>query len=411
MSDVGIVFSAELTRKLHSRIFWLASFGGVLVIAFIVQAPAIFASAARSSTADIVLAGPPALRERAARLLEQGDDFNIVGQVDTVPARITNAYLAAHHNAGALIALSVQRRRLHVDVYPRDLSAFDGVRFASLVPLNIELATGAAPPFAESATTIDRTVHPVGHKFADPRTATFAHGIAFGLIFLLYLAIILASQNVMSAVAEEKTGRIAEILVATLEPMSLLVGKTLASAALAIFQLVLWIATAAILVPQTLAKLAGGPSNAAAVSAGMPLAIDPLELVAFALFFLLGYLEYATVYAAAASLISRTEDLGSVTTPVILPVVGAFLVAQYALFDPAGPLVVALSFIPFLSPFVMFTRIAITDVPGWQIALAVVLNAATVAACFWAAGRIYRVGMLLYGKVPSAKQMWAVLRT
>jgi ABC-2 type transport system permease protein len=116
------------------------------------------------------------------------------------------------------------------------------------------------------------------------------------------------------------------------------------------------------------------------------------------------------VYAAAASLISRTEDLGSVTTPVILPVVGAFFVAQYALVEPNAPIVIACSFVPFLSPFVMFTRIAISVVPWWQALLALGLDALTVAVCFVAAGRIYRVGMLLYGKLPSPRQILAALR-
>jgi ABC-2 type transport system permease protein len=95
---------------------------------------------------------------------------------------------------------------------------------------------------------------------------------------------------------------------------------------------------------------------------------------------------------------------------VILPVVAAFLVAQFALVQPSAPIVVACSFIPFISPFVIFTRLAITDVPTWQIVIAVVINVITVAASFWAAGRVYRVGMLLYGRLPSARQIVAALR-
>ena len=234
------------------------------------------------------------------------------------------------------------------------------------------------------------------------------------MIFILYLAIIIASQSVMSAVAEEKTSRIAEILVATIAPMNLLAGKVLAAAAIAIVQVGCWLATAAVLVPFA----ATSPVFASAAVGTVPNAasgpasygIDPSLAAAFAAFFILGYLEYATVYAAAASLVSRTEDLGSVTTPVILPVVGAFFVAQYALVEPNAPVVIACSFIPFLSPFVMFTRIAIAVVPWWEPLLAFGINAVTVVACFWLAGRVYRVGMLLYGKLPTPKQILAALR-
>jgi ABC-2 type transport system permease protein len=138
--------------------------------------------------------------------------------------------------------------------------------------------------------------------------------------------------------------------------------------------------------------------------------IDPMLAAAFAAFFLLGYLQFATIYAAAASLVSRTEDLGVVTGPVIFPVVGAFFVAQYGLVEPSAPIVVICSFVPFLSPFVMFTRIAISVVPAWQPPLALIIDVATVIVAFWAAGRVYRVGMLLYGKVPSVGQIVAAIR-
>jgi len=411
MRDLGIVFVAELVRKLRSRLFWLATAGGMFAIAVLIEAPIFFSAIAQSSSSDIVLAGPPSLVARAKTLMERHKDYRVVATVDALPARVTNAYLAAHGKAGAAIAIAERDGKLHLDVYPRDLSAFDGAQFRDLVPLNIELATGIAAHRIDGAISIDRAIHPIDEKFADTRTAALAHGVAFGMIFILYLAIIIASQSVMSAVAEEKTSRIAEILVATISPTNLLAGKVFAAAAIAIVQVGSWFATAAVLVPfaaasPIFASAATGSEKTGAAALG----IDPLLILYFIAFFVLGYLQYATTYAAAASLISRTEDLGTVTTPVILPVVGAFFVAQYALVEPDAPIVVACSFVPFLSPFVMFTRVAISVVPWWQPVLALFIDAATVAVCFWAAGRIYRVGMLLYGRLPSAKQIFAALR-
>lgn len=414
MSELQIVFLAELTRKLRSRLFWIATFGGMAAIAFLVSAPALLAGFVRSSSSDIVLAGPPALRARAQALLTKRKVFHIVASVDTLPAKVTPHFLDVHGDAGAAILVTERNHALHIDVYPRDLSAFDDVEFRDLVPLGIELATGSPPALVERAATISRTLHALDTKFRDSRAAALAHGIAFGLILILYLAIILASQSVMASVAEEKTSRIAEILVATIAPSSLLAGKTLAAAVVAMLQIALWLATAAVLLPHVAASLSD--SSAAASAANMPNAssslaqIEPLELAAFIMFFILGYLQYSTIYAAAASLISRTEDLASVTTPVILPVVGAFFIAQFALIAPTAPLVVICSFVPFFSPFVMFTRIAISTVPTWQILVAIGIDVVTVAACFWAAGKIYRVGMLLYGKLPSPKQILAALQ-
>jgi ABC-2 type transport system permease protein len=345
--------------------------------------------------------------------MERKGDFRVVGDVDALPAHVTAAYLDKHGNAGAAIALSERDKHLRVDVYPRDLSAFDDVEFTSLGPLGVELETGLPPKQIESGAKIERVVHPLDAKFKDTRSAAVAHGVAFALIFMLYLAIILASQNVMSAVAEEKTSRIAEILIATIAPSQLLYGKTFAAAVIAIVQLGLWIATAVILLPGALAQMAGTTTSKTATATADPgifFALDPGLLVAFFGFFVLGYLQYAAIYAAAASLVSRTEELGSVTTPVILPVVGAFFVAQYALVAPDAPIVVACSFVPFLSPFVAFTRLAVTEVPVWQTAVALAVNVVTVAGCFWAAGKIYRVGMLVYGKLPSPRQILAALR-
>jgi len=414
VSELGVVLVTELGRKLRSAIFWLATLGGMVAIAFMVEAPVVLAALERSSSSDIVLAGPEPLRDRAAALMEAHKDFRVVATVDALPARVTPKYLETHGKAGAAVAISLRAGRIHLDVYPKDLSAFDDVEFHSLAPLNVELVTGLASARVENASKIDRTIHPLDAKFADTRAAALAHGVTFGLVFILYLSIVISSQSIMSAVAEEKTNRIAEILIATIDPTNLLYGKTLAAAVVAIAQIGLWVATAALLLPQaasSLAGSAGAASQARTGDAGAVLAVlDPGLLLAFAIFFVLGYLQYATIYAAAGSLVSRTEELGAVATPVILPVVGAFLVANFALVQPGSPIVIASSFIPFLSPFVIFTRVAISEVPVWQIALAVIVNIATVAGCFWAAGRVYRVGMLLYGRLPSPRQIVAALR-
>ncbi len=413
MNELRIVFATELARKFRSRLFWLATAGGMLAIAFLVEAPVVLTGLARSSS-GIVLAGPPAVRDRAAALMEAHGDYRIVARVDALPGRVTDAYLDAHGNAGAAVALSVRDGRLHVDVYPKDLPAFDDAEFRSLAPLGIELATGLAPARVENASSIERTIHPLDSRFANARAAVLARGVTFGLIFILYLSIVMSSQSIMAAVAEEKTNRIAEILIATIEPVNLLYGKTFAAALVALAQIALWVGTAGVMLPGAAAALTSisGPSRyeQPGGSSAILHALDPGLLLAFAVFFVLGYLQYATIYAAAGSLVSRTEELGAVATPVVLPVVAAFLVAQFALVQPGAPVVVACSFIPFLSPFVIFTRIAVSAVPAWQVAIAVAIDALTVAACFWAAGRVYRVGMLLYGRLPSPRQIVAALR-
>jgi ABC-2 type transport system permease protein len=418
MSEIGIVFTTELMRKIRTRIFIVATALGVIGIVFLLQAPLLFEHFEGPSSDALIVAGPPALRARADALLEQNNAFRLVGDVDRLPARVTPAYLNARH-AAAAIDLSVRNRRLHVDVFPREASAFNEVRFRALAPLAVEIATGIPAGRVASSMAVDRTIHPVGGKSSDGPSAAFAYGLAFGLIFILYFAIIISSQSVLAAVAEEKTSRIAEILVATISPSNLLAGKIFATAVLALAQVTVWVATIIIFLPSSLLELgvssgaspsALGASSSAILGGGAPV-FDPKLLLAFGVFFILGYLQFATAYAAAASLISRTEDLGSVTTPIVLPVIAAFFVAQWTIAHPSSRLSIAAGFVPFLSPFAFFARMAVSNVPAWEFALAVGINLATVVFAFWIAGRIYRVGMLLYGKLPTLRQVWSAVRT
>ncbi len=405
MNTLGVVFGAEFTRRIRSRPFIIATLLGAALVAFIAEAPALFRGALSSQSDTIVLAGPPGLRAPAEQLL--GNDFHIKASVDALPTPITTAYLDEHGKAGAAVVLSTRNGRLHIDVYARDLSIWNDIEFQGLAPLSVHLATGQ--PIAQTRTflVVDRTLHGLDVKFKDSSSATLAHLLAVGLVTILYLSIMLTAQSVVSAVAEEKTNRIAELLVATISPVALLTAKTLAAVCLALLQIAVWIGTASLLIPGSFGHVLHGAQSVAAPSGP---AVPIGTLVAFVIFFILGFLQYATLYAAAASLISRTEDLGSVSGPIVLPVVAGFLIAQFALVNPDAPFVVAFSLVPFISPFVMFTRIALETVPVWQVAASIAINALAAALAFYVAGKIYRVGMLLYGKLPSLRQIIAVVR-
>jgi len=134
-------------------------------------------------------------------------------------------------------------------------------------------------------------------------------------------------------------------------------------------------------------------------------------IAAFVALFVLGFLQLSLLFAGMGSLINRTEDLGSISAPLIIPVVAALLVSMAALGNPDATWVVALSFVPIFSPFVLFARIAMTDVPTLQLVLAFAVNVAAVIAISAIAGKLYRIGMLLYGRAPNLKQVWQVIRS
>ena len=339
MSTLGVIFTAEFVRRMKSRAFLAGTLIGAASIVLIAVLPSLLGGALSRSNKAIVLAGDPALVATAKQLLKR--DFDITATVPALDGAPTPAFLDAHGKAAAVAVLSQRPDGLHVVAYARDPSSFRESFGRDLAPLQVALATGIPVARVASHLTVPVDVRDVSGRFADAQAADAAKGIAYLFVMLLYLSILLNAQSIMTSVAEEKTSRIAELLVATLDPSHLLAAKIL---------------------------------------------------------------------AAAASLINRTEDLGSVAGPLVVPVVVGIILAQLGLQFPNSPNVVICSLIPLISPFVMFTRIAVTDVPVWQVALSLALNVATAVALAWLSGKVYRVGLLLYGRPPSLRQVIATLR-
>jgi ABC-2 type transport system permease protein len=276
--------------------------------------------------------------------------------------------------------------------------------------LQLQLVTHRSAGAITKITTIPVIVKPVASKFTSAGQASAARGVAYTLLFLLYLLIIMNSQLVMSSVAEEKTSRIAELLIASVNPIALLTGKILASATLGFLQLAVWIAAAVYLGGGNASQDAGSSGAALSLSNALDV-LTPGMVIAFLVFFIIGFLQLSTLFAGAASLINRTEDLGSLALPLVMPIVFAFIIAIAALGSPDAPLAVICSYLPLLAPFVMFARIAVSNVPVWQIALSIGINLIALYAIAVFAGKIYRVGMLLYGRSPSLRQVWSVIRS
>lgn len=408
MRNVWIVCLAEIKRRVTSRVFQFGVVIGMLGVALMIRLPGFVESHVNESSSSVILAGSPALTVRAQTLLTP--EFRVVATRTGVQAPSSHDLDAA--KAGRMIALERGPSGLHVTVYYHTTQTSGTDRIAHLLePLNLELAAHVSP--AESAKLLDVPVdaHGIGSDFATPASATFARGIAFGLLLVLYLIIILNSQLTLNSVIEEKTNRIAELLVAAIEPLALLYGKICAGMVLAAIQMVAWLVAALV------ASSFGGGGNEAAAAASSPLtpallgdAIKPLAIPGFFFLLFVGLLQYSTIYAAIGSLVSRPEDLGSLSSLLIVPIVLAFITATAALESPNAPFVVAASFVPLIAPFVMFVRVVLSNPPLWQFLACAAINLCFLALVAIAAGRLYRVGMLLYGRPPSLRQIWNTVR-
>ena len=409
INDVGTVFAAEFLRRVRSRPFLIAIVIGLLVLTGITKLPGLINKMAGGDR--IVVTGSDRIAGNAAKLLEQ--DYKAV--IVLPNAQITPELLASN-DAKAAIQVGENQDGLTVQVYAKDPASESPAAIKrTLMPLQLELATHLSANRVSKISDFPITVKPLASHFTSSDQATAARGIAYTLILFLYFMILVNSQLVMSSVVEEKTSRIAEMLVAAVEPSALLTGKILAGAALALLQMGVWIVVSIVL---------GGSGDQAAIAAGtrgdssqfLSLAgifntLTPAVITAFFIFFVLGFLQLSTLMAGFASLINRTEDLGSISLPLVAPVIAAFFIAMVTLDSPDANWAVISSMVPIVSPFVMFARISVSNVPMWQVLLSLGINAVALYLITITAGKIYRVGMLLYGRTPKLSQVWHVLRS
>lgn len=212
-----------------------------------------------------------------------------------------------------------------------------------------------------------------------------AYGVAMGGTVLLLITLMMSAQMIAMGVVEEKASRVVEILLATIRPTQLLAGKVLGVGAYGLFQ-VAFLGTAL-----TSSLVALGLVDSIPINLGWTLA----HLV---LWFILGYTLFALLFGAFGSLVSRQEDVGAVTTPLTLLVIGPYYLAAFLIpMQPDSMLVRILSEFPLFAPFMMPMRVALGDVPGWEIGLAVALAVAAIPGVVWVAGRMYQRGVLHMG--------------
>lgn len=249
--------------------------------------------------------------------------------------------------------------------------------------------------------------------------------IAMVLSLLIYFFIFLYGVQVMRGVIEEKTNRIVELMISSLKPFELMMGKVLGIAAVGLTQLGIWIILTSLLSVVITGIFGIDMAASAPMGAEMPAGADvagnakvmnilqalfdlPILKIAllFLFFFLGGYLLYAALFAAIGSAVDSETDTQQFMMPVTLPLVFSFIVSfSVVLNDPNGTLAVWLSIIPFSSPIVMMSRLPFDGVELWQLALSMVSLVLSILGTVWIAGRIYRTGILMYGKKPSYKEI------
>ncbi len=256
----------------------------------------------------------------------------------------------------------------------------------------------------------------------------------------IFLFITMFGSMVMSAVIEEKSSRVVEVLISSVKATELMFGKIIGVALVALTQFFLWIVLSVVLLSGAMGIFAPkimGTVDAQAVMSTLPEGMGEMDaftavlsqsdselgdllgafsgldvlgmVVYFIVFFALGYLLYASLFAAIGSAVENENDTNQLQMPVMIPLMIAYFIALYAYRAPDSSLALWGSLIPFTSPIVMLARIPF-GVPGWQIALSLVLLVLTTIACAWLSAKIYKVGILMFGKKTSFKDLWKWLK-
>jgi ABC-2 type transport system permease protein len=241
--------------------------------------------------------------------------------------------------------------------------------------------------------------------------AKTAEGIAFVCGLLIYLILLIYGSQVMMGVMEEKNNRIAEIIVSSVKPFQMMLGKILGIGFVALTQFLLWILFVFIVYNAGKAFGTGGVANAMVgnMQAMFTSVNMPLILFCFAFYFLGGFFFYASLYGAIGSAVNEDmKEAQSLSFPITMIVILAVAMLSIVIANPSSPLAVWASIIPFTSPIIMMARVPFgvpNTVPWWQLGLSMAMLIAGFMFTVWFAGKIYRTGILMYGKKPSWKEM------
>ncbi|WP_158943136.1 ABC transporter permease [Granulicella sp. S190] len=230
-------------------------------------------------------------------------------------------------------------------------------------------------------------------KTGDSRAA---FGAAYLLFFLMYMVIMLYGMNTARSIIEEKTSRVFEVMLSTIKPEEMLAGKILGVGAVGITQVGVWMLAAAILGSTSLATSLIGTGHAL---------ISFTQIFFFIAYFIFGFLVYSSIAAALGAMTNSEQELQQLNMFLVIPLAFCFLMIFVIVHAPNSTLAQVVSLIPFCSPLLMNFRISLTSVPPWQIGLSFVLMSLTILAILWVASRIYRVGILMYGKKPNLPEI------
>ena len=435
MNKIGLIIKREYLTRVRKRSFIIMTFLGPILMAAIYIIPIMLALNSSTDHLRVAVVDESRWFESSFTSNENHTFVPMPGQpIDSVKEMVKSGVFD--------MALYVPPTQLNIPsnaiVYslrqvPMEMETY----ISSVMEKEIEdqklMAKGVDPEIVSAVkTNVNLSVMRMDEKGNEKETFTevqFALGVI--LAVLVYFFIVFFGGQVMQGVSEEKNNRIIEVIISSVKPFQLMMGKIIGVSLVALTQFVLWIVLTLVLYLGFSAYL--GLSNPEMLSQGTVMAQEItsndimsnesvqniLQIVhsidfgtiipTFLIFFILGYLLYATLFAAIGSIVDNNTDSQQFTLPVTVPLMVAFFSLFYIPNNPDGSLSVWFSMIPFTSPLSMMVRIPF-GVPIWQIVVSVLLLTGTFVLMTWIAAKIYRTGILMYGKKLSYKEIFKWLK-
>ncbi|MEO5763157.1 MAG: ABC transporter permease [Vicinamibacteria bacterium] len=425
MNDILVIAKREFNARVRTKAFVIGTILGPLFMATIMIVPALMASKLSKSVSIAVIDAEGSLQTLVEDSLRGGSPGVVAtnplsggrgrsqGSTEFVIRKVEGADVAAQREwAKAAVLKGTLDAYVYLppdvlvvsnaDYYAKSVTDFDGIR---AVARAIEKAVFSKRIRAEGIdpSRVEAMTKPLDLKRlrVSDKGAQEDKGVSFFLslvlVMMIYGGTLMWGQIVMTGVIEEKTNRVVEVIVSSTSPQNLLFGKLVGVGGAGLLQFSIWILA-------LVGVSAASGSLAFLSGVDMP-ELNPVLIAAFPVFFLLGFFLYASLYAAIGSAVNTVQEAQNFIFPVMLPIIMAMVCWPVVMRAPDSTLSVVLSLIPFMTPILMFLRMSVLMPPVWQIALSVVLTGITISIVIWIAARIYRVGILMYGKPPNFPEM------
>lgn len=434
MSQIGIIIEREFNERVRKKSFIITTLLMPLLVVALMVAPSLVMVFATGDTRHVAVVDhsgliAPSLENSSEVVFEptglSADEArtvltDIFGVLEIGPDIMTNPNdVKLYTNTSSSMLVEENIRSQIADIIEREkLKKYDIHNLPEILK--------------EVETTVSlQTFRNDGEGDSEAQSSVISTGIGFVLGMILYMFLIIYGGMVMQSVIEEKNSRVLEVMVSSVKPFDMMMGKILGVAAVAAVQVLIWgvlicgVSALAMpaLIPSDIMQSVEAMQQGTLDMTQTDMDVDMLRAIGTAtdfgylasifvwllLFIIGGYLLYSAIFAAIGSSVDSVQDAQQLQTPVMMPIIFSIIIMMTILNDPNSTLAVWCSYIPFTSPVVMMARIP-SGVPVWQIAVSLVILYATFVAAVWFAAKIYRVGIFMYGKKPSFKELWKWVR-